>query len=350
MGLGDYVKRYSGYNAAKSLVNGHPLDAAKQLPGVALASDVANLGVKAAKGIEGAITPGQVDLTGVNQARDNAFGVQDALAAERGGYGGAYSAAKGAMLDTQGQKGIAYLDAAARGAVPSAAELQLQRQASTNAARGFGVASALQGRSPGMALRQALQGQAQIQGQTNADAAALRAQEQAGARGQLVQAVQGQQAVQQGLRGQDINEKGNLLSGQIGALNAGTTAAAEAAKAQAMKVAADDAFKGQLIGAGAGLLARSDETTKTDVHHADLDGLAQALEGFTFEYKDPSAPGAAPGKRVGVMAQDAERGGPAGRAMVRELPDGKKGLDIGNMVGAALAMSAEALKRTRKAA
>jgi hypothetical protein len=48
------------------------------------------------------------------------------------------------------------------------------------------------------------------------------------------------------------------------------------------------------------------------------------------------------------MAQDAQKGGPMGRGMVSKGTDGVLRLDAGNMLGAALAMSAEALRRTRK--
>jgi hypothetical protein len=44
--------------------------------------------------------------------------------------------------------------------------------------------------------------------------------------------------------------------------------------------------------------------------------------GYSYEYKDPSAPGAAPGRHFGPMAQDLERT-PAGASTVRDTPNGK---------------------------
>lgn len=56
--------------------------------------------------------------------------------------------------------------------------------------------------------------------------------------------------------------------------------------------------------------------------------LAAALEtvgnapGYSYKYKDPDAPGAAPGRHMGPMAQDLERG-PLGDTLVRDTPSGK---------------------------
>lgn len=305
------------------------------------------IGPGAAIARKAGLTPSTPNLSGVQQAQTNAFGVQNALAAQRDAYRGQYNPRTEGTLNGQGLDTINSLRAAAAGQVPSAAEIQLRNQAAKNAANSFGVAAALQGRSPAGALHQALVSNAGTQAQTNSDAAALRAQEMATARGQLVGAIQGQQQNELGQRQTDTTQTGNLLQGQIGALNAGTTAAVGNANAQAQAAAAKNAFTGSLINTGvtAGLL--SDEREKTDIHHVDLEGLAKALEPFRFKYKDPEN---GPGERVGIMAQDAEKGGPAGRAMVRTMPDGAKGLDLGNAVGTALAMAAEALKRTRKAA
>lgn len=52
-----------------------------------------------------------------------------------------------------------------------------------------------------------------------------------------------------------------------------------------------------------------------------LDTLGEA-PGYSYRYKDPSAPGAAPGRQISSMAQDLERG-PRGDEIVRETPHGK---------------------------
>lgn len=52
-----------------------------------------------------------------------------------------------------------------------------------------------------------------------------------------------------------------------------------------------------------------------------LDTIGEA-PGYSYRYKDPSAPGAAPGRQVSSMAQDLERG-PRGAEIVHETPHGK---------------------------
>jgi hypothetical protein len=52
--------------------------------------------------------------------------------------------------------------------------------------------------------------------------------------------------------------------------------------------------------------------------------------GYSYQYKDPSAPGAAPGTHVGPMAQDLERS-PATAGTVVTGPDGMKRVDTGRL-------------------
>lgn len=58
--------------------------------------------------------------------------------------------------------------------------------------------------------------------------------------------------------------------------------------------------------------------------------MAQQAPGYSFEYRNPSAPGAAPGQQFGVMAQDLERT-PAGRSVVTTGPEGQKMVDTGRL-------------------
>jgi hypothetical protein len=63
-------------------------------------------------------------------------------------------------------------------------------------------------------------------------------------------------------------------------------------------------------------------------------------QGYSYEYKDPHAPGAAPGRQFGPMAQDLERT-PAGAAAVKTGPDGKKMVDAGRLTMANTAAISE---------
>ncbi len=267
-------------------------------------------------GVVGALQPVQPDFS-------NLYGLQNSLAQERAAYQGAYNPAIG-------QQSIGDLVAASHGAVPSAAEIQLQKQAGLNQANQFALASALQGRNPGEALRSARLGSVATQGQTNIDSAMLRAKEQADARNALAQALANE-------RQQDLGYQQALIQGQTSLAGAG-------ANAQAQSAAAQNAYKGSLMG-GLGSIAGaifSDRRLKTDVKPVNLRKLADSIKGFRFKYKDQEH---GEGERVGVMAQDVSRGGPIGKRMVATDGAGRMKLDIGNAIGAALAMSAEALRK-----
>lgn len=56
----------------------------------------------------------------------------------------------------------------------------------------------------------------------------------------------------------------------------------------------------------------------------------RAAPGYSYEYKNPNMPGAAPGTHFGPMAQDLERT-PAGRSTVVEAPNGMKMVDTGRL-------------------
>lgn len=246
---------------------------------------------------------------------------------------------------------IASLAAYANGTAPSAAQLQLQQQAAQNRASNYGTAAALQGRNPGEALSQAMNAGVATQAATNAQAAQLRAQEQQAGQSALSQALGQQAQVQSGLRSQGLGYLSNLYGAQNQALGSQTTAAGNETGANLQNAQMNNSTKGGIVGSlaslGGSLL--SDEREKHDVKPVSggaFDKLADALKGYTYEY-DADAPGGAPGERVGPMAQDAERGGPAGRAMVSQGGDGALRMDRDNMLGAALAMSAEAIRRTK---
>ncbi|HYE58873.1 MAG TPA: tail fiber domain-containing protein, partial [Rhodothermales bacterium] len=64
--------------------------------------------------------------------------------------------------------------------------------------------------------------------------------------------------------------------------------------------------------------------------------LDQAKKAYAYKYRDPSAPGAAPGTHYGPMAQDLEKGGPVGKSLVTEGPGGMKMVDTGRAALVAL--------------
>lgn len=72
-----------------------------------------------------------------------------------------------------------------------------------------------------------------------------------------------------------------------------------------------------------------------------------ALKAQSYEYKNPNQPGAAPGRHMGVMAQDLEKAGPVGKSMVMNTPNGKV-VNYGQGFGAILAAQADLNERLRQ--
>lgn len=71
---------------------------------------------------------------------------------------------------------------------------------------------------------------------------------------------------------------------------------------------------------------RSDKRSKKKVKRGPAAEVFQKTPGYSYEYKDPGAPGAVPGTQVGIMAQDLEKT-PAGSTLVHTGPDGMKRVD-----------------------
>jgi len=93
----------------------------------------------------------------------------------------------------------------------------------------------------------------------------------------------------------------------------------------------------------------SDIRMKKNVSGADpeIERFLDALNAYQYEYKDPKAPYADEGMFVGIMAQDAERGGPMGESFVKDTPDGKV-LNTAHGMAAILAAQANLHERTKK--
>lgn len=222
------------------------------------------------------------------------------------------------------------LDATINGtAGPSAADIQGHNAQDRAIAQQFAAAQGATGANTSMAYRQALQNAAGISQQGAADAATLRAKEVSDAQGQLGTALGT-------TRGGDLTKYGT----DVGAGNT--------------RYAADKDFEGKAIGAAAGAGSGivqsliSDKDKKTAIGSGD-DEIAAMLDGLKaqkFKYKNPGEPGAAPGKRAGVMAQDLEKS-MAGRALVIDTPGGKA-IDSPQAIGAMLAALASLHARTKR--
>lgn len=93
----------------------------------------------------------------------------------------------------------------------------------------------------------------------------------------------------------------------------------------------------------------SDERAKKQVEPAatSLRELLETASAHEYSYKDPAAPGAAPGRHIGPMAQDLEQT-KLGKSMVHEGPDKTKMVDGGRAGLTALAAASFLHKRINK--
>ncbi len=141
-------------------------------------------------------------------------------------------------------------------------------------------------------------------------------------------------------------------TGATGFGNVSAGAAGKAADISFGKEQEEHKLLGNLASAGGGLLATgavaSDKNEKKDIEKvsdAEMDDFLSKLAGFHFKYKHPGSEGEAPGDRMGVMAQDANKS-TIGKQMVI---DGKPlKLDLGNAVGSTLAAVAYLSKQLKE--
>lgn len=279
------------------------------------------------------------------------------------------------------------LQAAASGHVPSAAEISGRLATDRGVAQQFGMAAALQGGNAGGALRQASMGGAALSADMAGQMMAARAAEQVQARGQLGQAMsdirgadfsqaaaQGQFQQQANLAnldaklkqmGMDDARRSELLRAMLesqgqsvqGGIAQGQRQTAmdiakmnDATARRGQSSSLTQSLIGGLLGAGGaiGAAALSDARQKQNIVDSPEEAgrMLEALHPKSYEYRDASIPGTAPGKRYGILAQDLEKS-PMGKSLVRETPHGKM-IDVGQATGAMLAALAELNQRVKK--
>lgn len=234
----------------------------------------------------------------------------------------------------------------ANGTGPNPAQAQLAQATQANVANQAAQAAGQRGASQnvGMIARGAANQGANIQQQAAGQAATMGAQQQ-------VQGLQGMA----GIAGQQVNNlagaqqnynQNNL--GSIGAYNGalgsfmGGANTAETSIELANNKNQSGLFGGLLSG-GSGIL--SDERAKTNVKPADakIKDFLDKAGAHEYSYKDPSQPGAAPGKQVGPMAQELEQS-ELGAKMVNDSGQGKS-VDFQRGLGTLVAALASLNKR-----
>jgi hypothetical protein len=145
-------------------------------------------------------------------------------------------------------------------------------------------------------------------------------------------------------RGQDITATQDAAGNAITQRGQDVTYATGMADANAKAQAANNQLYGDLGKIAAPFIfgtpaptGSSDRRAKKDISGAksDIDKLlADLKQAYSYKYKNPQAPGAAPGERFGPMAQDIEKS-KVGKAMVHDTPAGKM-VDMNAAVMAAL--------------
>lgn len=208
------------------------------------------------------------------------------------------------------------------------------------------------GANAALARQNAQLGIAQAGAKENQDAAGLRATE-----------VTNAENTEAGVLGNEANENAGLygtnLQGATAASGqAGTEEGAKESADQTAQTAQNNAELNLVSGVGqAAVKAASDPKVKKNVKKLDdsaIKKFTKKLAGFSFDYKTPGASGQFPGHRVGIMADQVEKGGPIGKALVSDGP--VKKLDLVNAIGANLAVvghlakQIEELKKSKKKA
>lgn len=191
------------------------------------------------------------------------------------------------------------------------------------------------------------------QGNINAGLATRNAQQMAGQAGQAA-AAQGAQMRQ----GEQMQAQ-QMLGGQLNTMSGQGQQAQQfkdqldaGIKSENVKAANDmfgNVFGGIMKGASAiGSAVASDERVKKDIKPGehDIKSFLDNLSAHSYEYKNPSQPGASPGEHTGVMAQELEKS-KVGSQMVMDTPNGKM-VDYAKGLPAILAAQAELNKRLDK--
>lgn len=149
-------------------------------------------------------------------------------------------------------------------------------------------------------------------------------------------------------------DKANAYAGagrEQGATNQKYGVAQQGVTNEAASKQAKDASNAQMTASAMAALATvmaSDKKEKKkigNISDSEIDEFLSAIKPKTFEYKDDSRPGTAPGERIGFMLQDVQ-GTKLGDAITRKGPQGQLMYDKDNLNGIILAaLSRDAKKR-----
>lgn len=283
------------------------------------------------------------------------------------GYGVATAAGSGGVPYQGAQQGLlAQLQAQAAGAGPNVAQQQLQQATQQNIANQAALAAgnATGNQNPGVAGANLARNAALAQQTAAGQSAMTRSQQELGAQQNLA-GLTGQGINQAQTAADQANQEAAMASGQNqGNYQFGQNLAAQqqsqynaaiaalAGNQESQRAGNGNAFNsmaGSAIGGGlnaiGGVLSDEDEKTDTAPAEADHEKFLEAMKSHSYKYKDPSLDGAAPGTHFGPMAQEIEKGGPVGKSLVQDGPDGVKRVDTDRMTLALASASGQLHQR-----
>lgn len=233
---------------------------------------------------------------------------------------------------------IESLQGQARGTSPSLAEAQLKAAQDRTLAQQVAAARAQRGGSPAALQRTLARSQAEAGQALAQQSAQAKIQEQAQAQQLLAQQVAQEQALSdqltQGFLGQgfDVGRQQAILDAQRreGGTKVGQAIVGGALQggASALKYFTSDKDKKKNI--------------KKEKKGASKDFLDK-IQAVSYDYKNPKEPGAAEGRRHGILAQDLEKS-EIGKSLVKNTKSGKS-VDIAQGFGAVLAAQSDLNKR-----
>lgn len=249
-----------------------------------------------------------------------------------GQYGQQYNGAQAAENSLAGQ-----LNATIAGTAPSVARAQLEQGLSQIVQQQQSQASGANGQGGALARTNAAANTGNAQAATNAAQAGVRAQEVTGAENTLG-SVLGNQANQANSATQIGTQAAENFGGEAGNEQANQAALTQKGNQnQLTTIGSVASAAGEAAGVG------SDVQMKEHVKPADMDDFLSKLSAINFDYKDPKESGAAPGRRIGIKAQDAQKS-KVGKSIVNDEGEHLK-LDGGNTMGAILAALAHLNKK-----
>lgn len=269
---------------------------------------------------------------------------------------------------------------------PSVAEQQLFSGQQSNLHNALAMSASQRGNvNAGLAQRNLLNNSSQSFSDTNTQAALLRAQEQqtaeqnlGGLLGTIRSGDQSQAGTQAGLDQQtalanlqsQIGQRGlaeqsnqnllaQLMTEQGNQFQARQNLGGRLAGAQQQDNAARGQFVGGMLNQAGPLISNvasgigslfSDKRAKENIAPSSdkIKVFLDEISSQEFNYKNPTAEGAAQGRRYGVMAQDLEKS-EVGKALVKDTPQGKM-IDGPQAIGTLLAAVSDLNKRMNKKA